>query len=225
MTREYPPLPSGARPPIELYAALEAEVASAYLVSATFDVTYTNAGWTRFAVANGCPGLASIQQHRWNILEVTDEPLRPFYQAAFSRVLAGGEPWTHVYECSSANVFRAFVMRVHALPEGSGLMFTNGVLVERPHTPTGQVARPQDGESYISGDGLITQCSHCRRVRRVDSKGAWDWVPAWVEALPYNVSHSLCPPCLHYHYELPALLEDDPQTRLAILEAMHSRNH
>lgn len=216
-----PPQADGL-PPLELRKALEAEPESAYLVSASFDVTYTNAGWDHFAVANGGPDLARSPRNRANILAAIDAPLRPFYEAAFSRLLAGGEPWTHVYECSSVRVFRAFAMHVYGLPEGSGLMVTNGLLVERPHTPATHVAREADSQSYISREGLITQCAHCRRVRRSDLKGAWDWVPVWVQELPKNVSHGLCPPCFHYHYELPALLEDDPQTRVVLLEAMHS---
>lgn len=48
---------------------------------------------------------------------------------------------------------------------------------------------------YLGADGMILQCSHCRRVRG-PSPHAWDWIPRFV-ALPHpNTSHVICPSCV-----------------------------
>ncbi|MDQ3034620.1 MAG: hypothetical protein M3Y87_19580 [Myxococcota bacterium] len=54
---------------------------------------------------------------------------------------------------------------------------------------------------YRDPNGMLVQCSHCRRVRRGDpSVTAWDWVPEYVARPQPRTSHGLCAVCLDFYY-------------------------
>jgi hypothetical protein len=54
---------------------------------------------------------------------------------------------------------------------------------------------------YLTGEGLIQQCSNCRRVRAVEGE-VWDWVPAWVERPDPRISHGLCDVCVGFYWRV-----------------------
>lgn len=108
-------------------------------------------------------------------------------------------PVSHVYECSTADIFRQFVMKVYALPKDEGFVVINSLIASRPHDASKGEPQPPNTALYQSTDGLILQCSHCRMVRRAD-KTRWDWVPAWVEQMPAGTSHGICDVCFEYYY-------------------------
>ena len=64
---------------------------------------------------------------------------------------------------------------------------------DEPHSP-------QDLEAkHLSADGVIVQCSYCRRVRAGAADtwaDTWHWVPAWVPEAPSHTSHGVCPVCV-----------------------------
>ncbi len=84
------------------------------------------------------------------------------------------------------------------------MVIVNSLVKEQPHDTRLRPARPPEWQTYIKPNGLITMCSHCRRVERADEPEVWDWVPAWVEHMPDETSHSLCRPCLDYYYKFHA---------------------
>ncbi len=197
MTDARPSVPGGSP---NLLMALEREPGSAYLLSPELCITYVNDGWRRFARENGGVELATQLDRRQSVLAVMAAPLQSFYRAAFARVLAGGEAWTHTYECSSAQVFRKFSMRVEANPQGEGLVVIHSLVVER------QLDRVA-GDTPIAGDytnlqGLVVQCANCRRVKRSAPPQRWDWVPSFVaHASDYAVSHGVCSGCDALYYQ------------------------
>jgi len=197
--------------------ALERESGSAYVISPTLRVTYVNSAWSRFATSNGAPFLASVPAGSLDVMLATSGPLKPYYQAAFARLLGRDEVWTHVYDCSSAERFRVFSMRVYPLPDHAGLMVTNSLVVESAHDPANREPERGVASTYVQHNGLIVQCAHCRRIRRAGGPECWDWVPVWVESCPRNVSHGLCHPCFQYHYEAPMNLERSIEESAALL--------
>jgi hypothetical protein len=203
--------------------ALELESGSAYVISPSFLVTYANSAWSRFATSNGAPLLASAPTGCLDVMLATSAPLRPYYRDIFARLLAGGEVWTHVYDCSSAELFRVYAMHVYPLPEQAGLIVTNSPVVERAHDP--EERKPHTGllSTYMQESGLIIQCAHCRRIRRPVVPSSWDWVPGWVESCPGKVSHSLCHPCFEYHYGIPMDHERSVEASVALLGKMELR--
>jgi len=217
--------PASASIPVAapILEALEQESGSAYVISPALRVFHANSAWARFATSNGAPSLASVPTGSLDVMVATSAPLRPYYRAAFARLLAGEAVWTHVYDCSSAELFRLYAMHVYPLPDHAGLIVTNSPVIERVHDS--QTREPHLGvvSTYVQESGVIIQCAHCRRIRRPGAPESWDWVPVWVESSPQNVSHSLCHPCFEYHYGRAEELAPTVAAGAARLGAMEAR--
>jgi hypothetical protein len=180
------------------FAALSASAETIYGVWPDLTLGFTNLGWTRFAARNN--GEPSITDH-WplgrSIMDAIAPPLRPFFSANYARCLAEQRPWEHSYECSSAQVYREFHMLAFPLGHSEGLLVVNSLRRETAHTRT---PSPPVESLYRNEHGIVTQCSHCRRVRRVGRDPVWDWVPDWITTCPPRTSHGLCDPCLGFYY-------------------------
>lgn len=159
---------------------------------------YMNQGWTRFAVCNnGEPAITENWSLGRCILDAIALPLRPFFEENYAKCLAENRPWEHCYECSSAESYRSFHMMCFPIGNGDGLLVVNSLRRESEHTRT---PFPVVDSVYRDEHGIVTQCCHCRRVRRRGLKQTWDWVPDWVAKCPTNTSHGLCEPCFGFHY-------------------------
>jgi len=186
-------------------AALDAQESTIVGVDRALSIGYLNAAWFRFARANG--GEPAISE-RWglgaSIWSAIPAPLQPFYRDLFDAALAANHapahPSTHEYECSSAEVYRRLVLAVYRLPGACGLLLVHSSRVERPQDPRERPAQAPDLSRYSHADGMIRQCSHCRRVQLAADSGEWHWIPDWVRSCPGNTSHGLCPVCLDYYY-------------------------
>jgi hypothetical protein len=210
--------------PDSILEALELETGSAYVLSSALRVAYANSAWSQYAISNGASFLASAAAGSLDVMLATSPPLRPYYRAAFARLLAGNEVWTHVYDCSNAERFRVFAMHVYPLSHQAGLIVTNSLVIERAHDPESREPQLDLARTYVQESGLIIQCAHCRRIRRTSGREGWDWVPVWVESCPRNVSHGLCHPCFQYHYEIPMELDQSVEERAALLGRMDRRS-
>lgn len=155
-------------------------------------IGYVNGAWARFAEEAGAEPATPLG----HVLEAFAEPLRPFYRELFQRVRREGEPEVHTYECSSPERFRQFQLRVIPLAHG-GLLLIHHRASDRPHD---RLPHPADPSVYRDEHGLLTQCAHCRMVRRVDNPSTWDWVPELVQTQAEHVSHGLCPVCFRHYY-------------------------
>jgi len=179
-----------------------------------FRLAFVNVGWMSFAELNG--GIPNITTD-WSLgRRVTDaiaEPLRPFFETNYEKCLREKRPWEHVYECSSAKLYRKFHMMTFPLGESEGFLVINSLRHAEAHR---RVELPPIEDLYRNAQGIVVQCCHCRRVRRVGSDQTWDWVPDWVSTQPSNTSHSLCEPCVGFHYS--------PQrsTTTGFVEAFHT---
>jgi hypothetical protein len=132
-------------------------------------------------------------------LSVIPQPLKKFYSDGAASVQRTGETWEHDFECSSPEVHRRFHMRMLRLPEGHFLL-ENSNRVEAKHPQN--LDEDDLNLTHVDTYGIVTMCSHCRRVRRADTsqKRTWDWVPFLVRKTPDRVSHGLCPTCCSYFY-------------------------
>jgi hypothetical protein len=157
-----------------------------------FRLLWVNPAWDEFALANN--GRAGVREYP-TYLEAIQGPLRAHFTAALEHALGSGEVFEQDYECSSPDVLRQFHMRV--LPFAS-----QGLVVEHTLVASSQ---HEDGEAAIerhftNDDGLIVQCSNCRRVRRLGITETWAWVPAWVSRSHPRTSHGLCSPCTRFYW-------------------------
>jgi hypothetical protein len=172
-----------------------------YGLNAELRLAYFNPAWHRFARENGGEALVEERyQPGTPVLDAIAGPLRDFYAEAYTRVLETGEVWQHDYECSSPEVYRVFHQTVYPLRHRQGLVVVNSLAVSSPMALERRTATDPGQYSYHDARGLITQCSHCRRVQRADGVPHWDWVPTWVSDMPRETSHGLCPLCYDFYY-------------------------
>lgn len=170
------------------------------MVDDSLTIVYCNAAWDRFALANGGADVVRARQVGRNLAPAVPWVLRDFYWRAFENVWKTGVPWEHDYECSSADVFRGFHMRVELLSRRvnrSPLVIANSLAASLPHSGDTQAGLE---DRYRDADGIITMCCHCRRTKRPSGLEIWDWAPDFLRAPPRNVSHGLCGPCVQLHY-------------------------
>ena len=193
--------PAGSPP--ESFAQFENDTAVIYVLNSAFDISYCNAAWDEFALKNG--GAPVVRQHQIgrNALDVVPSPLRPFYETLFGSVLRNGWGKDCTYECSSDETYRRFHMHITRkdIPgKGSFLVVVNSLVIEKPHD---QPNRRFDLRILRQENGLISMCSHCRRVHLPKVQDGWVWVPDLVVRMPRDVSHGLCPVCFDIHYGSP----------------------
>ena len=173
-----------------------------YAVSPALRLIYLNPAWFRFARNNaGEPAISNHFGIGTPLCAAIAEPLREFYTNAYKRALQTGEVWHHDYECSSADVYRRYHQTAYPFHNRSGLLVINSLVQEQPHRPAERPPWPPDQDRYTGPYGLILQCCHCRRVQRTAEPELWDWVPAWVERMPFNTTGGLCPVCYEYYWK------------------------
>lgn len=179
---------------------LETDPHSIYGLSADLTLSYLNPGWFSFSQENdGEPHISNRFCLGTHIGSAMTGPVKEFYLDNFTRVLESRDVWHHDYECSSPYFFRVFHQSVFPLYNGKGLVIINSLTKEHPHE--GNTNPPPNNEAYTNNNGLICQCSNCRRVKKPFQPEKWDWVPQWVKSVPDNTSHTICPVCFDYYYE------------------------
>ncbi len=181
-------------------AVLDRDPCTIYVVDADLRIRFVNKAWAAFAREHGAPW-AGRAGGAWDVgssvLDAVPPVLKPFYEELFARARIARAPVEHTYECSTPTHRVHYRMRI--LPCGqTGLLVTHSVARDEVHP--GPDCEPLEAR-YRAANGMILQCSHCRRVRRVGSTPpTWDWVPAYVEQVPASSSHGLCEVCLDYYY-------------------------
>ncbi len=193
---------SAAPLPRELLDTLEQETSAAYALDENLSITYCNPAWKSFAQANAGSCFTTAGLEGQPVLNFISEPLKTFYEHIFRATLTTGNPWRQSYECSTPTLFRQFSMHVLKVEGLNALVVTNYLEIECPHLSK-RTSRATDSEVYLSDEGILSMCSNCRRVRQARGPEIWDWVPDYLEGSRDNVSHGLCPLCIHQFLVLP----------------------
>jgi hypothetical protein len=181
-----------------------------YIVDPSLSLTCHNKAWDKFALENAAPKLAGLACIGTNILSITDESLRPFYKDAFQKVQREKKVWEWRYTCSSPQVFRRCLMRVHPISLSGWLLVTNSLIIESEHA-----AGTSDSALYVDVDKQIQVCVHCRCSKRVAQPERWDFVPANLKP-EMAVRQALCPICKLYFYPScreKTVLREQPRQR------------
>ena len=169
-----------------------------YGLTPDLKLAYFNQGWTQFALRNGGePEISRDWSLGRRILDAIPTALRPYFVENFGRCIAQCSPWEHEYECSSLEINQRFVLRAYPLQRSQGILVVNSPVYAG--APLGEACAPVEA-NYRNSDGLIIQCCHCRRVRRIGARKAWDRVPEWVSKFPHDTSHGICEPCFGFYY-------------------------
>ncbi|HBP86331.1 MAG TPA: hypothetical protein PKK23_18580 [Nitrospirales bacterium] len=186
---------------------IETHSAPVYGLWKDLTLAYFNPAWFTFAKENhGEPAISSEWKLGRNVLESVTRHLKAFYADFFQACLEDGRnqsrPYQLVYECSSAETFRKYLMTLYALRRDEGLLVVNALVQERPRGPSA-LKEPQEirlSDIYSDKNGIIHQCAHCRKVKNVKHQNRWDWVSECVDTVPPNIRHDLCPFCFDYYY-------------------------
>lgn len=199
------------RPLLADFEAAALESASGAVIGLWSDLTlaFRNPAWFQFVVENG--GEPEISQDLTlgsSILEAIRAPLRPFFAGNYRRSLQEGRPWVHAYKCSPDEVHRRFHMKVFPLRNSEGLLQVNSRCIDSVQQ---HESLPSIEEQYRNEHGLMTQCSHCRRFRRVGEQSTWDWVRTWVEKVPQKTSDAICKTCAGFYYADDKFNDDLPK--------------
>ncbi|MBN2705758.1 MAG: hypothetical protein JXR89_04880 [Deltaproteobacteria bacterium] len=165
-----------------------------------YSFAYFNPGWYEFAEKNGgAPTLFEKWDLGSNLMDAVVAELQPFYQDHYSRCLARNQVWEHDYQCSSPTYYRSFRQSVYPV-SGQALLIVNALNIEELHAGPATSLDENNMGNYVDRHGFIHQCCHCRKIQHMLDKKRWDWIPAWVEKMPPNTSHGLCPVCFYYYY-------------------------
>jgi hypothetical protein len=164
-------------------------------IDAAGTMLWRNPAWRRFAEQNdGAQVLARHPLGSSYFAGIGGE-LRTFFEDTFAEARGSQNVFELEYECSSPEVLR--LMRLRALPVGAhGLLLEHSRVLEMPMN---RVEREAVESLYVTHQGVIVQCSNCRRVRRTDD-GAWDWVASWVRSPHPGISHGLCDVCVGFYW-------------------------
>lgn len=156
---------------------------------------YNNA-WENFARENDGEGILAQYDLGSNIFHAIPEELTPFYEEAYRNALERRERFDHDYECSSPEVYRLLRESVYPLADGNGWLVSHHII--RVHAHTDSPAPMTD--DLINGSGMVTQCSHCRKVCVPGEEEQWVWIPGSLSLPREILSHGLCPRCCDFYY-------------------------
>jgi hypothetical protein len=187
-----PALPAGFAARFE-HGVLDEHRSTLVAIGVQGEILWFNRAWRRFAHANGGADVLDRFGVGAIYFEGIAGQLRDVIRDMFADSLHAGRVVEMEYECSSAEVRRT--MRLRALPiPGAGLLLEHSCIRQRAH-----VSEASDA-LYLDGEGIIVQCSNCRRVRQSEA-GQWDWVPDWVKQPHPATSHGICEVCLGFYYK------------------------
>jgi hypothetical protein len=190
LARNSRPFPDFLEPAFDA-GSLDALESTVVVVDPSGQILWVNHAWDRFARENGGGELTG----RGSYLDAISAPLREFYRAVFDKALASGEVFDQDYECSSPDKRRVYHFRVLPIAR-RGLLLEHSLVASTDHTwPVAEALESR----YVGANGRILQCSHCARVRAIETQ-SWDWVPAWVAQKDPRSSHVICPSCVGFHW-------------------------
>ncbi len=188
---------------------IETHPAPVYGVWKDLSLAYFNPAWFTFANENqGEPSISLEWKLGRNLLEAVTGHLKDFYADFFQACLQDGEnplrPNQFLYECSSPEIYRRYLMTLYPVGRKEGVLVVNALVQERPHAPSAVKQHEMHLSFYYNNaNGIIHQCAHCRKVKNVKENDRWDWVSEYVKTIPANISHDICPICLEYYYPAP----------------------
>ena len=184
------------------FETLENSAHSVFGLSNELKLNYFNIAWLEFARQNdGEPNISNRFPIGTPIDIAISGEFKTFFIENYKKVLREQKVWKYEYECSSPTIYRLFCQDVYPLKNGDGLIIVNSIKVEMVFNERFRKGSVVPASDYKQSNGLITQCSNCRKTKNVKIADQWDWVPLLVKKMPKNVSHSICPLCYDYFWK------------------------
>jgi hypothetical protein len=184
------------------YDTIESSPHSIFALSKDLKLIYFNEAWFEFAKQNnGEPNISVSFPLGTSIEQAISGDAKEFYLSKYREVLLNSKVWKHEYECSSNKMYRVFYQDVYPLKNREGIIVVNSLKVERLFTDKERKVSNLTNVGYSNDDGIIVQCTNCRKTQRPLETEIWDWIPSLVENMPKGVSHSICPICYDYFWK------------------------
>lgn len=174
--------------------ALDQERSPIVLIRSEGTILWFNQAWIQAAKESGSEHILTRFPVGSSYFDGIVGEMQGYYKVQFSQTIATGEPFFQEYECSTPTCFRLFELR--ALPIES-----IALLLEHTQITSNDIRRepaPANEENYRFPNGLIYQCSNCRRTKNLNN--VWVWVPEWVVQSPKHTSHGICKVCVGYYW-------------------------
>lgn len=181
----------------EHWAVLPTQQNVLYVVDAMYRILAVNSSY-RLA----CEGVdPDTFLGRWGVgccvLDTMSDGLRRFHEQLLERTLLG-RVVEHQYQCHTPDRYREFRMRLLPQPSEASVLIEHALVIDRA-MPLEPLPTAVALVQWYERGGMVTQCAHCRKVRRAGTD-RWDWVPTYVARPHPNTSHGLCAVCLEYYY-------------------------
>jgi hypothetical protein len=174
--------------------ALDREQSLIVLIRPEGTILWFNRAWAQAAINNGGESILTRYPVGSSYYDGIVGELHGYYKVQFSQSIQTGEPFFQEYECSTPTQFRLFELR--ALPiESVALLLEHTQLTANNIR---RIAAPANEADYRFPNGLIYQCSNCRRTKNLND--VWVWVPEWVAKSPDRTSHGICKVCVGYYW-------------------------
>ncbi len=181
----------------------------ACLLDAEGVVLFVNEAWDRFAVEHGGAARAAsagLVGTRW-LDGIHGEDPRRVHAVLLHRAMrrSGDGPGGAVLHISEANDgarARLVATRLDAIVSPAGSLVAIAVVHRTVRDlALEDVYPPVDGEgaAHRADDGSVDQCGCCRRTRRLDGSGEWDFVTSLAALPPRTTRWGYCPLCLELH--------------------------
>jgi hypothetical protein len=156
-----------------------------------------NPEWDRFAERNGGRDLARDQMRGRPVLDYVPDSLRTYYVQKYWFAQRSAEWIPLDYDCSSPDKIRLYRMTMRSA--GEGVLVVNHLRLEEACEPRAPLTAAER-MLYISHQGIASMCANCRKTRRRDDSGTWDWIAEFLQERELKVSHGLCPRCAQLYY-------------------------
>jgi hypothetical protein len=173
-------------------------------------ILFVNEAWDRFARENGGGervASASLVGTRW-FDHISGEAPRRLHRLLFERAVrrlgpAAGGGVVQLNEANGPETARLVATHLEPIV-GAGDVLTGVAVIHRlvRELPLAEVYPVVAGDEgrWRDEDGVVEQCSCCRRVRRPEEPEEWDLVPGLVAEPPADASFGYCALCLELHY-------------------------
>ena len=181
---------------------LESYQQPVHAISSELDLIYFNKAWAEFYTRNSDGGsLPKSIEPGAPLLDHFASSEKNYYKELYQKVLDQREVLHHEHEWHALDTFNIYAQTLYPLEVGRGVLIVNNLKVPKGTQRAASVSSEEIDKSYMKADGFYHQCSNCRKTHRNGGTGAWDWIPANVDAPPDNVSHTICPVCFEHYWK------------------------
>lgn len=133
-----------------------------------------------------------------NYLAVCPGPIRKRLQALIETTLAQNAVRESEYICPSPTHKSTYRLAMYPFVKVKAVLLVHTLIRNFPFEAS--ELHPPKYERYQNAMGIVVQCMQCRCVRVASDPTLWEFVPAYVERMPEDMSHGICDACLVHYF-------------------------